>query len=202
MTNPIANPPADDKQPIDWDFIEKKLIEWVVLILPQLIDKVIYADQDIPQPGYPYASLKRIAGPTREGGVDEQRTVTDLAQDQGQEIQIQTIGPREFTLNIQIHHKRPAAGPSRDAVAMAGRLEASLDQLRSREILTAGGLSVIESLPVLDISALENATWISRASLDVRFRTTSVMTERTGYIDKVQFTSLPPPGLPFTVDAS
>jgi hypothetical protein len=196
----ITDPPPDDKQPIDWAFIEGKLVEWVKLILPQLCG-VIWADQEIPQPDYPYVSLKRIAGPTREGGIDDLLTVTDLAQPAGEEIELQTVGPREFTLNVQAHHARPGAGPGTDAVAMVGRLEASLDQERSRAILGAGGLSVIEQLPVTDISAFENATWISRASLDVRFRTTSVMTERVGYIDKVQFTNVVPPP-DFTVDAS
>jgi hypothetical protein len=194
--------PAVEKQPIDWEKIRRALEAWVELVFPkpQICD-LFWEDQEIPQPEYPYLTLKRTAGPTKEGATDELRQKTDLTQPLGQENELQTVGPRAFTLTIQAHAKKPV-GFGQDALALLARLEASADQERSRDIFTPAGLSVIETLGPTDISAFENATWVSRANLDVRFRTLSVITERRGFIEQVKIRS-DELGVPeFTIDAS
>lgn len=194
---------AVELQPIDWGAIEGAIFDWVVdkLALPE--NQVIFEDQNLPQPPYPYVSLKRTAGPTKEGGKDELRASTDLTQPAGQEIELLTAGLREFTLTTQVWVD-PFSGandPNGDAVKLASKLQASLGQLTVQERFRTVGVAIIEELAVTDTSLVVNAEFISRATLDVRLRVTSGITERTGFYDKtlIESTGL---GIDLTVDAS
>lgn len=172
------------------------------MILPEpMVCDAIWEDEEIPQPDYPYVSMKRTAGPIKEGGLDENRHTFDAARPVGEEIEIQTTGPRAFTLTVQAHVGKPV-DHGRDATALLSRLSASVRQNRTQEIFDTYQLSAIEVLDVSDLSAFENGRWVSRASLDVRFRVLSVITEQLGYIDKVEVESTEL-GIPSTVlDAS
>lgn len=194
---------ATELQPIDWTTVEGSLFDWITDKLGLTDDRVIWQDQNVPQPAYPYISLKR-SGWLKEGGVDETRTSTDLTQDPGKEIELLTTGPREFTLNIQAHLDEAAGSidPGCDAVFLLSKLQASLGQLSVTEALFRdANIAVIEELTIEDISLVINGLYLNRASMDVRFRTTSQITERTGFMDKVELKSTDL-GIDTTVDAS
>ena len=55
---------------------------------------------------------------------------------------------------------------------------------------------------VIDTSVVVNAKWDSRATLDIIIRFASVMTEKTGYIEKVEFSTTVVPGQTIIADAS
>lgn len=193
---------ATSLQPVDWNTIECCLHDWVTDKLSFDTDRVIWEDQNITQPRFPYISMKRIST-VKEGGVDETRATTDLAQDAGEEIELLTTGPIAFTLTVQAHidEQWGANKPGGNATFLLSKLRASLGQRSVCDAFTACGLSVIEELAINDISLVFNGQFINRASMDVRLRTASVMTERVGYIDKVDIESTDL-GIDFTVDAS
>jgi hypothetical protein len=197
---PVEAPPAE-RQPIDWEEIRKAIEEWLSkLVFANQPTDVIWEDQGTPRPALPYLSLKRTAGPSRLGSVDETREGQDLTQPLGKEIEIQKLGPRAFTLTIQAHTAQPLS-MDLDAFAILSKIEASLDQDETLEIFDDAGLSKVGVEGIVDLSQVENSDWISRAALDIRFNTMSVITKRTGYIDKVQVSS-DDPEVEFEVDAS
>ena len=185
---------------IDWKAIEQAIVrDWAASRFPTL-DKVHFqwADQDLAQPPYPYLSFRRDSI-VRTGAKDEVRTSTDLSQPQGQEIALETTGIREFTLTINafVDEEAGANDPNCDALFMLTLLQISLSQLSSQEIFCLAGLSVIEELAIVNLSQVVNGVFVSRAAMDVRFRTVFSNIERTGYIDTVEIASVPcdPPSL-------
>lgn len=187
-------------QPVDWKTIDEGLYDWIVDTLDV---SVIWENQNVPQPDYPYVSLLRSAF-VELGGVPEKRTATDLAQPAGQEIEIEATTMVEFTLSVQAHVDADAGAndPACNAVALLGKLRASMGLLSvQRNFQDNLGLAIVERIAVQDISVVVNDEWISRALYDVRLRTRSSITERTGYIDKVELKS-PSLGVDTIVDAS
>jgi len=184
---------------IDWAAIECALFDWVNLSFDGSTNdvsldtgQIVWKDQNIPQPVYPYIALKKNSV-IRVGGKDEIRTSTDLTKPQGQEIALTTNGVREFTLGIEafVDEQAGANKPNCDAMYMLSILQGSLSQQTTQETFCLAGLSVIEELAVVDLSEVVNGRFISRASMDVRFRTTFSCIERTGYIDTVRIKSVP-----------
>jgi hypothetical protein len=178
---------APELQPICWADIEGAIYDWVN---GKVGWEAIWEDQNLPQPPYPYLSLKR-SGVRRVGGKPEVRTSTDLGQPLGEEIELLTTSPAEFTLTVQgfMDEDSGANDPDVNAVQTLTKLQASLGQLSVQSQLRAVGLSVVEELPVMDISEVVNGEFLNRAAFDVRLRTASVMTERTGFIEQVEVES-------------
>lgn len=191
---------AEHLQPIDWKTIDDGLYDWLVDLLDV---SVIWANQNVPQPPYPYLSLLRNSV-VMLGGTPEKRYSTDLGQPAGQEIEIEATSMVEFTLSIDAHVDMDAGAndPSCNAVALLGKARASLGKLSvQRNFQDNLGLAIVEELGITDISEVVNDEWVSRAVFDVRLRTRSVMTERTGYTDKVRIKSTQL-GVDVLVDAS
>jgi hypothetical protein len=178
---------AEHLQPICWQTIECAIYDWVT---QKIGWEAIWEDQNLSAPAYPYLSLKR-AGLNRVGGRPEVRTSTDLGQSLGEEIELLTTSPVEFTLTIQawIDEDTGANDPDLNAVQVCSKLHASLGQLSVQALLREAGLSIVEELPIVDLSLVENGEFLNRATFDVRLRTASVMTERTGFIEKVEVES-------------
>ena len=121
--------PDEFQEPICWDDIECAIHEWVTETLNLGEDRAIWENQNIPQPSYPYVSLLK-SGP-RMFGRDEVRVQTDLGAALGEETELRTQGPREFTLTVQVHvgsldgEDCPGPGdPMADAIALMSRLQA------------------------------------------------------------------------------
>lgn len=175
--------PAADKLPIDWQLIEDAVHDWIVEEAA-LVPAFVWENQNVTQPPYPYASAKIIEGPTKEGGKDEPR----VRNASGGQIEIVTVGPVAFTVALAFHLDKDSGAydPARNARFLASKAQASLGQPRVIAFLSEAGLAVVRELGVQDTSVVVNGEWLSRATLDVRLRTTSAMVERHGYIDKAQ----------------
>lgn len=192
--------PDPNVQPIDWNAIDTVIMTWLERVLPDVNHMSGQQDAAVE---YPYVSFNRIAGPTREGGIDEVRTMFDATADPGEEIVTAYMGPREFTVSLTAHVTESSGSldPNCDGVALISKLEASLDMDSIQEIFRAACMAVIEPQAVSDVSVTINGEWVSRGNLDIRFRTTSVMTERETFIEQVQLVSTEL-GIDTTVDAS
>lgn len=178
---------AEQLQPICWQTIDDAIYDWVT---GKVNLDAIWEDQNLPEPAYPYLSLRR-SGFRKEGGKPEVRTSTDLNRPLGEEIELLTTSPGEFTLSVKafVDEDNGANEPNRNAVQYCSKLQASLGQLSVQSHLREAGLAIIEELEVKDISLVENGEFLNRAIFEVRLRATSVMTERTGFIEKVEVES-------------
>ena len=179
---------------IDWKAIETAIVDWAAGKLPEIDERnqLVWADQNLAQAPYPYLLFKRDSV-IRSGSQDEVRDSTDLTQPLGKEIALDTRGVREFTLTINafVDEETGANDPNCDAVALLSTLQLSLSELSTQEIFCLAGLAVIEELAITDLSEVVNATFISRASMDVRLRSIFSSIERTGFIDTVEISSVP-----------
>ena len=107
--------------------------------------------------------------------------------DEGNEVAHVACGRRVVTLNIQAFERdtrtdNPGTDPARNAFNMLSRLQASLMTPSVQTQLRASGIAIIEEGDVLDLSEPVEDTILSRASMDVRMRMLSTLTEYTGYI--------------------
>lgn len=186
---------ASHLQPVDWTIIDEGLYDWLVGLLDI---SVIWENQNVPQPDYPYLSLER--GPIKKlGGVPEKRFRTV-----GVDKELEATSMIEFTLGIHAHVDAGAGAndPMCNGPALLEKVRASLG-LESviRNLQDNLGLAVVEDMPVFDASIVVNDEWISRAFFEVRLRTRTVMTETVTAYDKVQLKS-PQLGVDIEVDAS
>jgi len=184
---------------IDWESIDSALFDWVQTSFDGIGEEVslnngqiIWANQNIPQPAYPYITLRRDSL-IRLGGRDEIRQSVDMSQPQGQEVALETVGVREFTLTLNafVDEQTGANNPNCDAIYLLSVLQSSLSQQSIIEAFCLSGIAVVEELAVTDLSEVVNGLFISRASMGVRFRTTFTCIERTGFIDTVEIQSVP-----------
>lgn len=177
-------------EPVNWTTIDDALHAWIVSALSITAARVIWANQNLPQPAYPYVTLQH-PGLVEVGTLDETISSTDLTADPGEEIELLTTGPREFTLTVTAHVDvgTDAYNSDAQATALLSLAQSSLGQRSVLDALSVAGIAIIERLPVLDTSVVVNGEWNSQATMDVRMRVTSEMTEQIGYIDKVKLTS-------------
>ena len=183
MTITIAE---QDRQPIDWPVIEAALHDYVVEVLGI---PFIFANQNVPQPAYPYASGS-ISAVSTDGEGPELRTQYNSSAAAGQEIDLVYMATFEFTFSISVHVD-PASGaydPLCDAKMMASKLQWEVCKETPRAILKAANLVPIEELALTDSSVVVNGEWLSRYTLDVRIRGVGMVSDTTGYIDKVEVT--------------
>ncbi len=192
-------PPAPAKQPIDWQKVDDALWDW---ISGKLGYTAIWENQNVEQPAYPYVSMLRTSL-VEEGGPKETRWVYNSGAAAGEEIELRTYEPVLFTLAVSVHVDRGAGAndPGANAMDIASKIRGDLGRESTIEQLLAEGLSVVGEAGIQDTSVVVNAEWISRATMDLTFRTASVMTEETGYIDKVGLESTEL-GIDTIVDAS
>lgn len=174
-------------QPIDWATIEQALWNWASTVTGVPTSRIIWENQKIAQPAYPYVSLHK-SPVLISGGKPELRYETDLGQPQGEEIEFTATSQCEFTLSASVYMDAAAGGgnPTTGAFKLASKLQASLGLKTIQESLSTAGLAIIQSLPVLDLSEVVNAEFLDRAVFEVRLRVASEMTEKTGYIADVE----------------
>ena len=201
-TPPSIVPPKDILQPVDWRTVDDAVVLWILDALEDLVQEksVIWDNQKITQPPYPYISLLRNAE-VDTGSLDEKRQRTLDADDKvvgedptaGAPVtnEEMTYQPVQWTLTIQAHADPDGGGndPGCNPMFLIGRLKRSLDQTKHTDRFREAGVSIVDKLDVTDTSVVEGGVWISRATMDVILRTASVITERTGFIDKVELKS-------------
>lgn len=176
--------------PIDWETIEDAIQSWFVEATG--LDAVNWANQDAPQPPYPYAILNVVSGPTKVGGEDEVRTSTPLPSPAAPipPVLAEYCGPREMTVSCQVSVGQPFDGvPSAHARALASAAQAALGMDGVRDKLRAAGLSVIQELPVQSFDVQIADVWVARSSMDVRFGLASSVEEKVQAIELVHIES-------------
>lgn len=110
--------------------------------------------------------------------------------DIGNEVAFTATGRREFTLNIQAFDRNTrtdnrGSDPDRNAFNQLSILQASLGLPSVQATLRAVDVAIIEELAIQDISSPVEDAMENRASMDVRMRTISQLTEYLGYVDTV-----------------
>lgn len=178
---------------IEWKPIDDALFDWILRVFPTLSrENIQREDQNLAQPAYPYVTL-RTSTLISTGAPDETRETTDLTQPLGEEVSLETISVREFTLFINAHvdEASGAKDPNADAFWMLTKLQTSLSQLLTRENFELAGISTIEDLGVNNLSQTQNGVFFSKANLDVRFRVCFSEVEKRGYIDSTNVKSVP-----------
>ncbi len=183
-------------RPIEWGEVENALLRW----FEDATDLcVIWGDQDAPQPPYPYAVIKIIAGPTKIGGVDETRIKAFDPEPAAPALPIELLkeGPREITLSCQINVGPPDNNnPGEHSRSLMSAAQAALGLPSFIDSLRAAGLAVIQELPIGDFSIQIADLWVSRSQMDVRFGLTSSVREESAVIETVEITA----GDPFNLN--
>ncbi len=113
--------------------------------------------------------------------------------DAGNEVQQEVTGSREFTLNVQAFERNtrtdnPGTDPDRNAHNMLTILQSSLGMPTVQKQLRDANIAMIEELPITDLSAVVEDSFLSRASMDIRMRTPSILLEYTGFVEDVSGT--------------
>ena len=202
--------PDADLRPVDWRQIDDACYDWLNDLL-EMDDRIIWENQKVAQPCYPYISLMRNS--ENDEGIDEDRQRTLDSDDQivgvdptaGDPVinEAITYQPVTFTLSIraQVDEKSGGNDPGGNAMFILSKAKRSLGQRSTIDRLWAAGISIVRPLAVTDSSVVINSVWVNQATLDVLLRTASVITERLGFIDRVELKSVEL-GVDLLVDAS
>lgn len=152
--------------------VEHTEIEWV------------WANQAAPQPEWPYGTLNVIAGPDPIGTLDEDRRVNETG---GDDVVLTTVGMREMTVSHQI--SVDTIDPNCHARALMTRLQAALGR---ESVLTklynAANIALIERLPIVSLDLVVGGKWVTRVSMDARYRVTSKVEEDIQSIRQIKIT--------------
>ncbi len=202
MSSAITSFP-EDLQPVDWKSINDAIFDWLARVVPQVDRRIRMERQDLNQPPYPYLTYL-LDSANSEFGVPSLVEETDLTAPLGEEQLRATFETMTATLSISafVEPGIAASDVKCNAKALLTKARNSLGQLSVLDLLGGGGISVVRAEAVIDTSVIMNGKWDSRATLDVIIRFASVMTEKTGFIDKVEVTAEPEPGQTILVDAS
>lgn len=146
----------------------------------------IWANQNGTRPPLPYVTLQITAGPGRIGQ-DEIALTVDATAPAGQDLVMTHRGPRTITLSVNVYADPVTTGAS--APARAGALADTLSLESVRDALRAAGLMVSTVGPVRDLTQLVDTAYESRAQFDVQLYARSEVSERTTFIETVDFTS-------------
>lgn len=167
---------------IDWRDVRHAIWDWFSAATGL---ETIWADQNAPQPSYPYASLNLIAGSIPMGARDEEQWTTDGG--------VRIVGQRDLTVSCQVH-----AGPKRealrtiDALALVHEAISSLARPDVKQSFAEAGLGVRERGTPQSIDILVGADWISRQNFDLRLGLASVVDidpDSIGWFDKAAVSS-------------
>jgi hypothetical protein len=178
---------------IDWATIMSALQAFAAA---QVTPSAIWSKQDAPQPAPPYCTLE-IQHVRKVGFIDARNTYMNPVGSPplGQEVEIDSVGIREFVLHIEAFTPSTLVGSS-SAAALLQAAQGCISKPSVRDAMRAScGLAFIEAEEVHDISQKLETVWQGRAFLDIRFRTTVVLPDFTGYV-----TSLPLSTSGFTPD--
>jgi len=162
---------------LSWTAIERAIVNHVKAATGI---EVIFADQVGEQPLMPYATIK-INGPRALSPQPEILLGYDSGAPAGQEVTQTVILHGEIQVSIQTYSQITAgAGTARELLEQVRR---TLFLPGRRDLLSAAGLALLAASDTQDLSVLLEATWQSRAAMDVRFNMVDDSAkDSTGYI--------------------
>jgi len=174
---------------IDWGLVEEAITNWANAKSRDGVS-VIWADQNLPEQAYPYITLKRNSV-IIDSLIPETAWTFDPLAPNGEQITITHSESAKFTLSIKAStdEANGSNDPNCDAIAILSNLVGSLRTQAAKTILCAANLVVVENHAINDLSLVVSAERISRANVDIVFRTTSIVTEKETYIETVRVKS-------------
>lgn len=167
---------------IDVGAIERAVVRWLESASGCAVR---VANQNAPRPAYPYVTAQ--LGGLVSVGTGGVRTSTDLDQE-GAEVELRVRGERQLTVSVNVYaQQRPGKpyDPTQGALSIAERIRASLGLPSVLAALREAGLSFIDSTPAQDLTWLQDANFVERRQMDIRFGLASVVSERVGFIATV-----------------
>lgn len=144
--------------------------------------QVIWANQNGPQPGGDYITL--LMGGTLALGIDADPHDYSSGGDAGQEITLQVLGNREFTLTAQ-GFTASTVGASA-ARALMSKVQTRLSLGSIREGLGEAGLSCFDSGSVSYVPGIKGTGFEGRAVWTSRWYLLESASELTGYIASME----------------
>jgi hypothetical protein len=184
-----STPPTPSSTALSLTAIETAIEAWIVAATGLPVAQVFNVNAKKPQPAAPYVEV-RIGGLVTVAQ-DEVRRSFHADFTAGNELELQVVGRREFAASLQAHTQDPTAADG-GAVALLSKCKTALRLPSRRDAFNAAGLSVIESLQILDLSS-RTPGGTGRASMDVRFNCTDSASDFTGYITTVGLAPLNTP---------
>lgn len=163
---------------MNWTDLENAIHAWVVAAAGLAADKVVWADQRVPQRP-PFVTLKHVA--LVPVGVDQLQQTTDLEAPPGQEITFTAKGIRRMTVSIQAF--TAAVTGSGSARELVGKVLTAMALPSVYEPLELAGLVWRNQGSITDLSALLETEWQSRAAMTVEFYCVDSAAEKTTYIE-------------------
>lgn len=178
--------------PTPWRDIDDAIHDWFATSTGLA---TIWANQDAPQPPWPYGILNRIS--VAKVGQDGVRyeTIDDR-------VDAHFCGLRSFVVSCQIDLGPLGQRQGIDALAVMGAAQMALALPEYRERFRAVDIAPFDdNEPIQDFDVVVGDVWISRAQMDIGFYTTANVTERgVDAFESVNITSHLDPEVPPSVD--
>jgi hypothetical protein len=152
------------ESPIAWDIIKPALAEWLSQVTGLV---VIWANQNIPQPAKPYATLNVSSGPRKLHHDWVEKTLNDATN----RIERKVVGVREFTVTAQAFSDNPR--PGLDAMHYVSAAMSSLEAPSIKKHFRNNHMRVQSVSQAADLTNPVNGKFQSRAALDMVMRATS-----------------------------
>jgi hypothetical protein len=147
---------------IDWALVQATILAW---LRDSTGLSVSWSKQPRrPQDAKPFASLW-LLGRLRKVGND---AVTKKYNTETQLIDRTVTGTREFTVQAEVF--TDVATPDGHAMSVLAKAQTALGMPEFLKELQDGGVAYMTSEPIVDLSAIAGADWVSRAAMDVVFR--------------------------------
>jgi hypothetical protein len=143
-----------------------------------------WSNQNAPQPDYAYINALLFSG-LQEGQSERVYSDFDDGAPAGEELTETVRAGQALVFNIECHQTQ-VTNANQTAFAILTGLVASLGKSSVRDSLRSAGLALINEGTVQDISAIVNAGFDSRATLDVTFRACSVTTSKVAVIEQTE----------------
>jgi len=140
-------------QPIDWGTVEAALYSWLSGIVPN----VIFEDQRIPSPSYPYCSVLLLAS-SRKGGKDNQIITTDLTRAKNILVTPTVQDLTLYSINIGANTANYTSGIHATAAQITAGLAAQMARWPQTVVDNVGTLTVSAS-SVFNILVTANLSW-------------------------------------------
>lgn len=158
---------------------EDALYAWLVAATGLAADRVVWAHQPVTERPSAYVTLRLLGLATV--GHDGLTHSYDAGADAGEEITIETEGRRVLSVSVQAYSDA-TTGPTA-AWAMLAKAQAALSLPGRRAALLAAGLASFGDASTLDLSAIRETRFQSRASLTIQFHAVDSATEKTTFVE-------------------
>jgi len=166
---------------LDWPTIAEELLQWAC---DQTGIAWAWADQDAPQPTYPFGLIRVVSGPLKLG--------TDEIRWDGDET-LNHFGVRELTLSFECLVDKDAGGSMADeynAHSLLLMLQSSLRLQSTKERFQRANVAVREDdQPIQNLDENVADRWISRALVEFVFYTSTTLQETVGFFEAVEVSS-------------